>query len=63
MALQDDIFDLQDALKGKLEAKSLDRLLVVFYELEEENENLNKVVGALKEGARALKYLTEFTRT
>jgi hypothetical protein len=57
MAMQDDIFDVEDALKGKPEAASFDRIYTRFCRMEEENINLNRVFAALKEGARAVKYL------
>ena len=40
MSLQDDIFDLEEELKGTPMAKSFDRVKHAFYEVEQENDEL-----------------------
>ena len=57
MSLQDDIFDIEDALKGKPEAEGFRRIVRALANFEEENDNLEKVFAALKRGAEAVKYL------
>lgn len=58
MGLQDDIFDVKDALKRKPEvAKSFERFCEYFYELEITVENQQKILSDIRNGALALKEL------
>lgn len=58
MGIQDDIFDVQDALKRKPEAaKAFERFCDYFYELEVAVGNQQKILSDIRNGALALKGL------
>lgn len=59
MALQDDIFDVQDALKGKPESKSFNRIIKHLNAIETNYETQEKVLSALGAGLRALNWIKE----
>jgi len=47
MSIQDDIFDVRDALKKKAEKESFERIMKVFYRLEEDSIALDKLCDGL----------------
>lgn len=58
MSLQDDIFDIRHALRRKpAERAAFDRLCEVLNEIEQENDNSNRLLADLAAGLRALKVL------
>ncbi len=48
MSLQDDIFDVADALKGTPEEKAFDNILRVFNETEQDLDKANEYVRVVK---------------
>lgn len=58
MALQDDIFDVQAALKRrKSEAAAFERITSHLYAMEHSAESSDKVLKALAQGIRALRWI------
>ena len=60
MSIQDDIFDIANALDTLGETayvEAFERLMKVFNEFEEENDQLNKQVNALKHFAELIEVL------
>lgn len=57
MALQDDIFDVIDVLKGKPESKSFTRILNHLRIVEQRDETQEKVLSALGAGLRAVDWI------
>ena len=51
MSIQDDIFDIADALEGKPEAQAFETLMKRFYELERINETLANYVNEIDSAA------------
>ncbi|RWH50279.1 MAG: hypothetical protein E5V72_01400 [Mesorhizobium sp.] len=54
MALQDDIFDVRDALK---DTRAFDRIIEHLNSVEQVAENSTKVLGALAAGLRAVRWI------
>lgn len=59
MSIQDDIFDVLDALKGKPEDKAFQRILARFQTAETNELNYEKVINAIAEGRKALAWIDE----
>lgn len=59
MSLQDDIFDIQDALKGKPELKTFKKVMKFYSAMEAEHDNNLKILDAVSTGIRALKYIEQ----
>jgi hypothetical protein len=59
MSLQDDIFDVRDALKKKPEAASFARIEGRFNELEQEYEKAMVVVRGVNSAVNAFNFLRE----
>jgi hypothetical protein len=59
MSIQDDIFDIQHALKNKPEAKAFKKLWTYLYDLEEAVECLRKVASPVFQIARLVKEINE----
>lgn len=59
MSLQDDIFDVRDALKNLPEKQSFERIEKYLNSLEEANDEMIEFINGLKSGAKALRKLFE----
>lgn len=57
MALQDDIFDITDALKGKPEKKLFESLCQRFFETETELEKACDALNDIRRGWRAFQMI------
>lgn len=57
MSLQDDIFDVRDALKKRPEAKGFDRIVEALNYAETTADEATKDLSAIRNGLRALKKL------
>ena len=51
MSIQDDIFDVTDALEDKPESEAFERIMKRFYQLETVNESLAKYVNEINSAA------------
>lgn len=58
MSLQDDIFDVREALKkSKPDLRAFDRIVEHMNSVEQVADNSTKVLGAIAEGMRALRWI------
>jgi hypothetical protein len=57
LSIQDDIFDIEDALKDKTEAKIFARLCEYLYAIEEDNSEKTAFVENIRKGIEAVKLL------
>ena len=55
MSTQDDIFDVEDALKGKVEAEAFDRIVRWAGLMESDNDQLSKDNQTLRSAIRIIK--------
>jgi hypothetical protein len=65
MSIQDDIFDVADALKGKPEAEAFDRICQHYFEVENNEEINGRILADIGRGLSALMavYIDEKERT
>ena len=61
MSLQDDIFDVRDALKRKSEKKGFDRIVAALNYYETEYDKLSEIVSDLRKGLGAIKTILAST--
>lgn len=59
MSLQDDIFDVEDALKGTWQAECFERLMTRFNQIEQRCVNLEEFADSIFRGVGSIKYAYE----
>lgn len=62
MALQDDIFDVEEALKGKAEAEAFDRIQDHLNRVEVRNREMRAIIDGLQIGMKAFDLLKRWDK-